>query len=272
MQSVCSVLPFDPWHQVIDARALACEDPVLGAIYDPPFAHFTHQLAEDYDWDGLTAALAAFAKQHEPLEVRTTGLHVFSGADIGLTVSVYRSKALIAYHDALWETVLPFAKGRHRGMDEPPTWLPHITIKRCATDYDRFGSLMSQLAQRDFAWTFTIDNVSVQCDPGQNSRTHYQRIFYRLGSGQSGTPLDTPTNATIVEATPPGETDPEPVWRFALQPDGGVPQSVAMRAPELVRVMADARCSEVHFAGGRCQLENGKITAVVPNAPLPVLG
>src|SRR5687767_11148241 len=32
---------------------------MLGAIYDPPFVHATLQLAEEYDWPGLEAALTA---------------------------------------------------------------------------------------------------------------------------------------------------------------------------------------------------------------------
>ncbi len=272
MQSVCSVLPGEEWQQVIDARALACEDPVLGAIYDPPFAHFTHQLAEEYDWDGLAGALAAFAKQHRPFEVRTTGLQVFSGGDTGPLVTVYRSKQLIEYHEALWQAISPYAIGTVPGFYEPEAWVPHVTIKRCGTHWERFGNLMAQIVQWNFARTFTIDNVSVQCDPGHNSRTHYQRLYYRLGDATPGSPIAPATNASIIEVTPPPDSDAAPVWRFAVQPDGGVAETVTMSSPELTQVMADARCSEVHFAGGRCRIEDGRIASVVPNAPFPVVG
>lgn len=272
MQSVCSVLPLEQWQHVIEARALACEDPALGAIYDPPFAHFTHQLAEEYDWDGLAPALADFARQQEPFEIQTTGLQVFAGADITTVVAVFRSEALVDYQKAVWQVISPFASGNVPAFYSPELWVPHVTIKRCGTHWQRFGNLMADLAQRSFAWTFTVNNVSVQCDPGHNSRTHYQRLCYRLGDGAPAPVLSPVTNAGITEVTAPEVDAAAPAWRFTVQPDDGPGQTVSISAPELVRVMADARCSEVHFTGGRCQVEDGRLTAVVPNAPHAVVG
>lgn len=83
MQSVCSLLPQEFAGRIVDARARLSEDPALGTIYDPPFAHFTHQLAVDYEWDGLASALAQFAKVHKPFEVRTIGILAFTGQGAG---------------------------------------------------------------------------------------------------------------------------------------------------------------------------------------------
>jgi 2'-5' RNA ligase len=165
MQSVCSVIPAEFNQQVVDARALLCEDPLLGAIYDPPFAHFTHQLAEDYDWDGLEKALAGFASTHQPFAARTSGLLCLTGNVILIAVGVFRSPELVAYHNELWDTVSPFAVGRLRPLDRPETWLPHVTIKRCDAHFESFGAAMTKLATRRFVWEMTIDNVSIQHDP-----------------------------------------------------------------------------------------------------------
>jgi 2'-5' RNA ligase len=183
MQSICSVIPSEFNQQVVDARAELSQDSLLGAIYDPPFAHFTHNLAEDYDWEGLEKALRDFARAHQPFEARTFGLLSFTGDDVAIAIGVYRSPELIAYHNELWDVVSPFTRGRVRGLDEPPTWLPHITIKRCEQHRDSFGAAMARLSTRPFVWTMTIDNVSVQHDPGKNSLTYYQRLRFPLGGG-----------------------------------------------------------------------------------------
>ena len=63
MQSVSAVIA-DPYvRRVVDARAAVCDEPAIGQIYDPPFAHFTIQLAEDYDWAGLQEALARSSRR-----------------------------------------------------------------------------------------------------------------------------------------------------------------------------------------------------------------
>src|SRR4051812_36099741 len=157
MQSVCSLLPPQFATQIVDARAALSEDPAIGAIYDPPFAHFTHQLAEEYDWDGLSAALAEFAASASPFSARTVGLLSFSGGtSYGVAAAVHRSPELLAYHEALWEVITPFAQGRLDSFYESPKLVPHVTIKRCGPDADRFGAAMAKLAPRPFAWEFTV--------------------------------------------------------------------------------------------------------------------
>jgi hypothetical protein len=265
MQSVCSVIPAEFNRQVIEARAELSEDPLLGAIFDPPFAHFTHQLAEEYDWDGLEVALRDFAAAHEPFEARTIGLLVATGEDTGITVGVYRSAELIAYHQALWDAISPFARGKTRGQDEPPTWLPHITIKRCEKHFESFGAAMTKLSRRRFVWTMTIDNVSVQHDPGKNSLTHYQRLNFRLGGGATPA-VDIQTNANIVSVS---DVDGAAAWALRVVPDGAAETSIEVAAADMVRIMAACNASMVHFAGGRCQIADGKVVAVAPKTPYP---
>ena len=131
MQSVCSLLPLEFATQIVDARAALSEDPTIGAIYDPPFAHFTHQLAEEYDWDGLSAALAEFAARAKPFAARTVGLLSFSGEQsYGVLAAVHRSPELLAYHEALWELITPFAQGSVVSFYESKNLVPHVTIKR----------------------------------------------------------------------------------------------------------------------------------------------
>lgn len=90
MQSVCALFPAKFFRRIIDLRAELCEDPALGAIYDPPFVHMTLQLAEEYDWPSLESALVQVAQQHQPFDVRTVGVLAFTGKEAGIS----RSRAL----------------------------------------------------------------------------------------------------------------------------------------------------------------------------------
>jgi 2'-5' RNA ligase len=249
-----------------------CEDPLLGAIYDPPFVHFTLQLAEEYDWEGLTAALEGFAKRWTPFELSTVGLLAFTGKGTGIAVSPRKDRSLAEYHAAVWEAISPYAQGRVDPFYHPDRWVPHITIKRCGPHAASFGAAMAKLAQENFAWSMAIDNVAVQHDPGKNSLTHYLRLRCPLaGSGPREEPPKLRTNATIRDLVEGEASDGSPVWSATIELDEGRKLTQQWDAPAVVRLMADASASPVHFPGARCWVEgDGTVIAVVPNAPFPV--
>ncbi|MSQ09568.1 MAG: hypothetical protein EXR52_00970 [Dehalococcoidia bacterium] len=181
MQSVCSLLPSEYAERVVEARARLSGLPAIGAIYDPPFAHFTHQLAEEYDWEGLRQAPGAQAKREKPISVRTSGVLLFSGEELSLAVAVFRSQQLADFQARVWDVVSAHAQGTIVGFYQPEVWLPHVTVKRCGKDPKVFGEAMSLLAQNNaFDWSMTVDNIAVQHDPGKNSRTHYLRLHFPL--------------------------------------------------------------------------------------------
>lgn len=180
-QSVCVLLPEEYHQRVIDLRADLSEDPALGAIYDPPFVHFTVQLAPEYDWEGLAVGLAAFARSEKPFAVNTSGLLAFTGGDTGIAISVRRDAALVDFHARAWDVVSKYAQGDPVPFYHPDRWVPHVTIKRCGANPESFGRAMARLGRESFAWTMTVDNIAVQHDPGTNSLTHYLRLRYPLG-------------------------------------------------------------------------------------------
>jgi 2'-5' RNA ligase len=272
MQSACSLIPLEFASQIVDARAALSEDPVIGAIYDPPFAHFTHQLAEDYDWDGLGEALADFAAKHQPFEARTSGLLCFTGPNSAdVAVAVFRSPDLLAHHAALWHVLRPFARGRVNDFYEPQNLVPHITIKRCGNDADRFGAAMAKLAQRNFKWSMTIDNVSVQCDPANNSQTHFQRLTYALGGIERQTPAAPEWNAIMFDVSQVSLRGGAIAYDARAHNKDGTETLDRWSPSRLVRLMADACASWVYFNGGRCRVEGGKIVAVEPKTPQPIV-
>lgn len=271
MQSVCALVSPEYFRQVVDLRAALCEDPAVGAIYDPPFVHLTLQLAEEYDWAGLESALATFARGWKPFELRTLWLLASTGNSTGVAVAPYKDRQLAEFHAAVWETASPFAQGRVEQFYHPDRWLPHITIKRCGPDERSFGNAMARLAKVDFTWTMSIDNVAVQHDPGKNSLTHYLRIRLPLaGSARGQTTSTGQMNATILEASETKTADGSPVWSAKIRVDDGPETLQLWSASTLARLMAEAGSSVVHFPDARCRVEGDQVVAITPNTPFPV--
>jgi hypothetical protein len=276
MQSVCTLVPVEYARRVVDLRATVCEDPVLGAIYDPPFVHCTLQLAEEYDWPGITAALASFAPRWKPFEVPTIGLFAFTGAGTTIAVAPYKNQPFAAFHAAVWETITPYAQGRVDPFYHPDRWVPHITIKRCGPHPASFGTAMSKLATENFGWTMTMDNVAVQHDPGKNSLTHYLRLRFPLGEPTSSPPpteesASAPMNATIRDVREIRASDGAPAWWATIQLDAGQEIELQWDAPTVVQLTAAARSAPMYFAGARCRVEeHAVVTTVSPKTPFPV--
>ena len=271
MQSVCALFPTEYFDRVVALRSTLCEDQTLGAIYDPPFVHFTLQLAEEYDWDGLSSALAGFAATWQPFALSTTGLLAFTGQGTAITVAPYKSRQLTEFQAAVWETITPFAQGRVDPFYHPDRWLPHVTVKRCGPHPASFGGAMAKLASENLVWTMTIDNVAVQHDPGKNSLTHYLRLHFPLGGSGAQPPgrdiAPAELNATIRAFRESKSTDGAPVWLATIEPDREPERAITVAAPALVRLMAAARCSFVHFPGARCQVEGDVFTGVTIVTP-----
>src|SRR6478736_1665886 len=167
--------------RVVEARARLSEDPQLGRVLDPPFAHFTLQMVDEYDWDALAPALADFARKQAPIPIRTVGLLTVTGPSTGITLEPYRDERLARFHAELWDLVTPFARGTVAPFYLPDRWVPHVTIKRCGPHHAAFGRAMEVLSSDTFIWNMQVDTLSVQHDPANNNQTRYQRLRAALG-------------------------------------------------------------------------------------------
>jgi 2'-5' RNA ligase len=269
MQSICTLLPEDRATKVTEARATLSEEPSIGRFYDPPFAHFTLQLAEDYDWPRLEAALTDFTSKEEPFAARTLCFATFGdGKESGILVLPYLDERLRAFQERFWAAVEGTAIGNIRKSDTPGTFMPHVTVKRCGPDHHAAGRAYTRLLENSYAWDFTVDNVSVQHDPGKNSRTHYLRWRFPLGGPPAQPVAAGPSNARIL-ATRDLQDGAKPGIEADVETDDGRRITHLWSAPEIVRLRASLKCSDVHFAGGRCLVENGSIVSVEPNTPTP---
>ena len=247
IQFVCALVPAEYAQRVVALRAALSSDPVLGAIYDPPFVHCTLQLAEEYDWDGLTGALADFARNWQPFEVATNGLFAFTGKATAIAIAPGKDRRFAEYHAAVWETITPYAQGRVDPFYHPDRWVPHITIKRCGPHSASFGAAMQQLAREDFGSTITIDNVAVQHDPGKNSLTHYLRLRFCFAGTASPAGRDAAQSqmtATIQELRESRDAAGPPAWMAKIVRDDGRALEQCWDAPTLTGLRpSPTRCT-----------------------------
>jgi 2'-5' RNA ligase len=270
MQTLGLLLPEPFAGRVIDARARLAADPLLGRIHDPPFAHFTLQMAEDYDWDGLAEALTGFAREQPPLPIRTVGLLTVTGPSTGITLEPYRDDRLARFHAELWEVVTPFARGTVAPFYLPDRWVPHVTIKRCGPEREAFGRALAALSDDTFLWSLQVDHLTVQHDPANNNQTRYQRLLVPLGEVSPSAPSTSETNATIVQVLEPVH-DAEPLtWCARVRTDDDRDVEIRWTAPETVHVMAAARAPLSYFAGARCWFDDSNLRNVEPVTPYPV--
>ena len=271
VQTLGLLLPEPFATRIIEARARLAEDPILGRIPDPPFAHFTLQMADDYDWGGLAGALADFASQRQPLPIRTVGLLSVTGPSTGITLEPFRDDRLARLHADLWNVVRPLTRGNVSPFYQPDRWVPHVTIKRCGPNHEAFGRAMALLSEDTFVWEMTVDTLVVQHDPDNDNLGRYQRLAARLGaSGPHVVHPPVATNATILEVVEPPTDADDPKWTARIRSDVGGEQELRWTAPETIRLTSAARAPLRYFRNARCRVQADRLMAVLPVMPAPI--
>ncbi len=140
----------------------------LSNQYVPRIAHFSYQIAEDYDIKRLGAVLERFAQTQRPFHVKTTGLGVFTGSSPVLYIPVVRTHL----HMALWTAV----EGAGTGVSahyKPNSWMPHIALAQGDLDADNLPRVIRRLSSRDFAWDIVVNNVALIYQTGGEHRLKF---------------------------------------------------------------------------------------------------
>ncbi|MPZ13621.1 MAG: hypothetical protein GEU73_04225 [Chloroflexi bacterium] len=78
------------------------------------------------------------------------------------------------------------------------------------------------------------------------------------------------TNATVLDVRQATEPNGSPQWSARIRLDSGAVIAMRWTAPEVVRIMARAKCSLVHFGDARCRVEGDVMVAIHPNTPFPI--
>lgn len=183
MHSVVSLLDQKHYQLLEDLWAELAREFAVRGIYVQPRPHFSYQVATRYDVKSLEPALQRFAADKRPFKVRTGGLGIFPGPHPVLYIPVVRSSELTQFHEALWQELCNTGQGI---LDyyHPDRWMPHITIGIGDINKENLSQIVRFLAERDFYWEITIDNIALVHHP--NIR-HFGSILHRLSPGVFGT-------------------------------------------------------------------------------------
>jgi hypothetical protein len=109
-----------------------------------------------------------------------TGLGLFTGPAPVLFLPVVRTAALSAWHQRVWDALLPAAR---EPLDyyHPDRWIPHITVAHGDLDPDRAAEAVRRLAGRTFDWRLTADNLACGADTGPAQGLMWRMPFDSTG-------------------------------------------------------------------------------------------
>jgi len=120
-----------------------------------PWPHLSYHIAPGYDLIRLEAGLGPLARETRPLEIRTTGLGIFTGPTPVLYLAVTRSPALSALHAQVWAACDAAAEDPSP-LYAPNVWVPHITLAHLDVTPANLPGLIADLGGRVFAWTIML--------------------------------------------------------------------------------------------------------------------
>jgi len=165
MHGIVSLLDSKHYQLVEELWAELKREFSAHGVYITPYPHFSYQVAQDYDVDKIEAILKRITSNITKFKVRTGGLGVFTGATPVLYIPVVRSLELTQLHQELWQEVSPVSSGIQQYYHRDQ-WAPHITIGFGDISKDNLSQIMPFLAERDFNWEITIDNMALIYDTG----------------------------------------------------------------------------------------------------------
>ena len=163
MQGVASLLDNKHNQLVKDLWAELARKCAVSGVYVTPYPHFSYHIASRYNVELLEPVLRRFAASKTPFQVRANGLGIFTGAHPVLYIPVVCSPELTQFHEALWQEILITGSDIH-DYYHPSHWMPHITIGIGDLNKDNVSQMIRLLAERDFNWEITIDNIALIYD------------------------------------------------------------------------------------------------------------
>jgi 2'-5' RNA ligase len=160
MDAVVSLL--DPKHHqlVKNLWAELRKEFAVSKVYQAPEPHFSYQLATHYNVKSLESVLRRFAASKTSFQVRASGLGIFTKPHLVLYIPVIRGPELMQFQEALWQEISSTASDIE-DYYYPSRWIPHITLGIGDINKDNLPHIVHFLAERDFNWEITIDNIGL---------------------------------------------------------------------------------------------------------------
>ena len=179
MHGIVSLLDDKHYQLVEDLWAELEREFGVRGVYITPYPHFSYQIAQGYNVEQLEPILRRFTSSQAAFQVKTSGLGIFNGPHPVLYIPVVRSSELTAFHQALWPEIST-AGSSISDYYHPTNWMPHITIGFGDINKDNLSRIVRSLAERDFNWEVTVDNVALIYDMGTK-----QELRSRFAFGKS---------------------------------------------------------------------------------------
>jgi len=165
MHGIVSLLDNKHYHLVEELWAELEREFAVRGVYITPYPHFSYQIAQGYNVELLEPILQTFASGQATFQVKTSGLGIFNGPHPVLYVPVVRSPELTQFHQALWPEISTASSGIS-DYYHSANWMPHITIGFGDINKENLSHIVRSLAERDFNWEITVDNVALIYDTG----------------------------------------------------------------------------------------------------------
>ncbi len=164
MHGVVSLLDHEYYQLVEDLWAELAREFAVCGVYVTPYPHFSYQVARHYDVKSLKSVLRCFAASKTSFKVRAGGLGIFTGPHPVLYIPIVRSPELTQFQQALWQEICSTGSGI-QDYYHPAHWMPHITIGIGDMHKNNLSQIVPLLAERDFNWEITVDNIALIYDP-----------------------------------------------------------------------------------------------------------
>ena len=160
MHGVVSLLDYKHHQLVKDLWAELRKEFAVSKVYEALEPHFSYQVAMRYNVKSLEAALRQIAASKTSFQVKTSGLGIFTRPQLVLYIPVVCSPELMQFHEALWQEISSTGSGIE-DYYHASHWIPHITIGIGDINKDNLSGIVRFLAERDFNWEITIDNIGL---------------------------------------------------------------------------------------------------------------
>ncbi len=177
MHGLVSLLP-SPYYERVEAIWDRLERRCgLTGIRVTPYPHFSWQIADDYDFDRLEAAIQLVVAQTKPFAVKTAGLGIFSGENPVVYLPVARNNRMTQLHNEIWLATSGLGTGVSELYNDD-NWTPHISLAYGDVDRQTLPEILDELAFESFGWEFEVDNVSFIIEPeGQVGQLKWRASF-----------------------------------------------------------------------------------------------
>jgi 2'-5' RNA ligase len=179
MNGIVSLLDSPAYTQVVAIWQDLETECGLTGIKITPLAHFSWQVAENFDLEKTGEILERLARKTRPFPASASGLGIFSGPIPVLYIPVVKDENLLRFHTALWEETKWVVDGTN-GHYSPQAWIPHITLAHGDVDLGKLNCAMQRLAFKPLNLDIRVDNLALVCQKNDEAGWIKYRFDFHL--------------------------------------------------------------------------------------------